>query len=109
MSQSNRAGTVAEDDFFAQASSTPMFGEKQINFSTPRLSERASFKDDEFQAVAYNNDDEEGEEEEELDQKSGRNGLWGTTLAVISTIMGGGIVSVPYAYAVGGMGMGITI
>lgn len=35
--------------------------------------------------------------------------MWGTTLAIISTIMGGGIVSIPYAYAVGGMLMGSLI
>lgn len=37
------------------------------------------------------------------------NGVWTTALAIISTIMGGGIVSIPYAYAVEGIGIGITI
>lgn len=32
-----------------------------------------------------------------------------TTLAIVSTIMGGGIVSIPYAYSVAGMGVGISI
>ena len=101
MSQSNRAGNNPEDNF-ALASATPLFGEKLTN-----LSERAGNGDDDFHAVNFNNDDEEVEEE--MDPAAGRNGMWGTTLAVISTIMGGGIVSIPYAYAVGGIGCGITI
>ena len=50
-------------------------------------------------------------DEEEVKVPDGRNGVTGTTLAVISTIMGGGIVSVPYAYAVNGFwtGLGIQI
>lgn len=39
----------------------------------------------------------------------GKNGMWGTALAIISTIMGGGIVSIPYAYAVAGVGVGISV
>jgi len=32
-----------------------------------------------------------------------------TTLAIVSTIMGGGIVSIPYAYSVAGIGVGVSI
>lgn len=35
--------------------------------------------------------------------------MGGTALAVISTIMGGGIVSIPYAYAVAGFWAGVGI
>ena len=35
--------------------------------------------------------------------------MCGTALAIISTIMGGGIVSIPYAYAVAGVTIGISI
>ena len=52
------------------------------------------------------NEEEEDEHEKEV---AGRNGMWGTTLAIISTIMGGGIVSIPYAYSVAGIGVGVSI
>ena len=42
-------------------------------------------------------------------ERAGRNGVCGTALAIISTIMGGGIVSIPYAYAVAGMTTGVCI
>ena len=35
--------------------------------------------------------------------------MLGTALAIISTIMGGGIVSIPYAYAVEGIATGMTV
>ena len=37
------------------------------------------------------------------------NGVWATALAIISTIMGGGIVSIPYAYAAIGFWTGLGI
>ena len=37
------------------------------------------------------------------------NGVYGTALAIISTIMGGGIVSIPFAYAVAGIAVGLTV
>ena len=39
----------------------------------------------------------------------GRNDMCGTALAIISTIMGGGIVSIPFAYSVAGVWVGIGI
>mmetsp|Transcript_21644 Transcript_21644/g.28993 ORF Transcript_21644/g.28993 Transcript_21644/m.28993 type:complete len:316 (-) Transcript_21644:742-1689(-) len=42
-------------------------------------------------------------------EPDGRNSMCGTALAIISTIMGGGIVSIPYAYAVAGVWTGIGI
>ena len=51
--------------------------------------------------------DEEGQDVKE--SQAGKNGVGGTALAIISTIMGGGIVSIPYAYAVAGFGTGIAI
>ena len=47
--------------------------------------------------------------EVEAAEAEGLNGVSGTALAVISTIMGGGIVSIPYAYAVTGFWMGLVI
>ena len=52
-------------------------------------------KDDDVNAVQPKND--------------GRNGMAGTALAIISTIMGGGIVSIPYAYSVAGVWVGVGI
>ena len=59
---------------------------------------------------------EQNDNEEEMDdadakqkEKAGRNGVCGTALAIISTIMGGGIVSIPYAYAVAGVTIGISV
>ena len=55
--------------------------------------------------------DFEGEEEadEAPPESDGRNGVFGTALAVISTIMGGGIVSIPFAYAVAGIAVGVSV
>jgi len=38
-----------------------------------------------------------------------QNGVFVTTLAIISTIMGGGIISIPYAYSVAGFWSGLGI
>ena len=68
-------------------------------------------KDNDYVAVPFENNDEN--EDEEMDErekeKAGRNGVCGTALAIISTIMGGGIVSIPYAYAVAGVTIGISV
>ena len=37
------------------------------------------------------------------------NNVVGTALAIISTIMGGGIVSIPFAFAVAGVYVGLTV
>ena len=50
----------------------------------------------------------QNDEQSSTDQE-GTNGVAGTALAIISTIMGGGIVSIPYAYAVEGIIVGITV
>ena len=42
-------------------------------------------------------------------EQEGTNGVAATSLAIISCIMGGGIVSIPYAYAVEGILVGITV
>ena len=44
-----------------------------------------------------------------VDQEGGSNGVAATALAIISCIMGGGIVSIPYAYAVEGILVGISV
>ena len=69
-------------------------------------------EDNDFHAVPF----EQNDNEEEMDdadakqkEKAGRNGVCGTALAIISTIMGGGIVSIPYAYAVAGVTIGISV
>jgi amino acid permease len=41
--------------------------------------------------------------------KKGQNGVSGTALAIISTTMGGGIVSIPYAFASAGFVNGLLI
>ena len=43
----------------------------------------------------------------EKDKNLATNGVFQTGLNIISTIMGGGIVSIPYAYAVAGVPVGI--
>ena len=43
------------------------------------------------------------------DPNAAKNGLCQTTLNIISTIMGGGIVSIPYAYAVAGAEIGFAV
>ena len=43
------------------------------------------------------------------DREGGSNGVTATSLAIISCIMGGGIVSIPFAYAVEGIYVGITV
>lgn len=45
----------------------------------------------------------------ERDPNTAKNGLGQTTLNIISTIMGGGIVSIPYAYAVAGPEIGFMV
>ena len=45
----------------------------------------------------------------EKDPNAAKNGVGQTALNIISTIMGGGIVSIPYAYAVAGVQIGLTI
>ena len=42
-------------------------------------------------------------------EPDGRNSVFGTTLTIVSTILGGGIVSIPYAYAVVGTFTGVAI
>lgn len=69
----------------------------------------ADAKDDRFVSVKFDVAKEEDEEEDaHALERAGRNGVGGTTLAIISTIMGGGIVSIPYAYAVAGVTIGIS-
>ena len=41
--------------------------------------------------------------------RENQNGVVVTTLAIISTIMGGGIISIPYAYSVAGFWPGLGI
>ena len=41
--------------------------------------------------------------------KEGKNTVLGTSLAIIATTMGGGIVSIPYAYASSGFVNGLII
>ena len=69
-------------------------------------------EDNDFHAVPFRQNDNE-EEMDDADakekEKAGRNGVFGTALAIISTIMGGGIVSIPYAYAVAGVTIGISV
>ena len=45
----------------------------------------------------------------EKDPNAAKNGVGQTALNIISTIMGGGIVSIPYAYAVAGVRVGLTV
>ena len=71
--------------------------------------------DDDYHAVPMDSkvlqdeQEEDENEEERAKERAGRNGVCGTALAIISTIMGGGIVSIPYAYAVAGVTVGISI
>ena len=59
---------------------------------------------DDFLKVPIDEGTDSGEKEEDK-----RNGMYGTALAIISTIMGGGIVSIPFAYAVAGVATGISV
>ena len=58
-------------------------------------------------SVPIDEDDEEDALSKEA--KDTKNGVCGTALAIISTIMGGGIVSIPFAYAVAGVSTGIIV
>ena len=64
-------------------------------------------KDNAFVSIPIKNDSED--EEDVKDSQAGKNGIGGTALAIISTIMGGGIVSIPYAYAVAGFATGFSV
>ena len=45
----------------------------------------------------------------EKDPNAAQSGVGQTALSIISTIMGGGIVSIPFAYAVAGVAVGLTV
>ena len=64
-------------------------------------------KEDGFVSIPIKNDSED--EGDVKDSQAGKNGIGGTALAIISTIMGGGIVSIPYAYAVAGFVTGFSV
>lgn len=51
----------------------------------------------------------QGKSDAVADADAPKNTVFGTALAIISTIMGGGIVSIPYAFAVAGLKVGISV
>ena len=64
---------------------------------------------DQLESKLNNLELEEVKLDAEANEEAAQNGVFGTALAIISTIMGGGIVSIPFAYAVEGVGVGITV
>jgi amino acid permease len=66
-------------------------------------------KNNELEQLVATYEGDEDDDAEVVHEKDGRNGVAGTSLAIISTIMGGGIVSIPFAYSVAGPAIGSAI
>ena len=76
-----------------------------------RRSTQSDDRSDDYQKMSPSNKNSILQNSEPFQEgdEGGSNGVAATALAIISCIMGGGIVSIPYAYAVEGILVGITV
>lgn len=68
------------------------------------MQERLKLDFDGLQGPAFDEKDHES-----TDSDTKRNGVFETSISLVSIIMGGGVVSVPYAYTTAGFKAGIVI